>query len=158
MLAWIAMLGVGHGARAQAISLASFTQQQGLGSLEDICLLQDRRGFVYVCTEHGLFRYDGHAFQRIGAETGLRGSYIGALHQDARGQLWVGTRSGLYAGDGNHFAPVPAQGHPLLIDPGATLADLGGHWYAVSQHHLWQIDAADGGWRPFHFLKMTKSK
>lgn len=147
MAAWIAMLGLGHGAHAQAINLASFTQQQGLGSLEDNCLLQDHRGFVYVCTEHGLFRFDGHAFQRIGADAGLLGSYIGALHQDAAGRLWVGTRSGLFVGDGQRFAPVLAQGHPLLIDPGATLADLDGHWYAVSQHHLWEIDSAGTTWR-----------
>ncbi|GAB2575470.1 ligand-binding sensor domain-containing diguanylate cyclase [Dyella jejuensis] len=133
-------------ALGQAISLASFTQAQGLGSLEDNCLLQDRRGFVYVCTEHGLFRFDGHVFQRIGAESGLRGSFISALHQDAKGRMWVGTRTGLYVGDGQRFAPVTAQGHALPIDPGATLTDLDGRLYAVSQHRLWTIDAAGTEW------------
>ncbi|HTV84973.1 MAG TPA: diguanylate cyclase [Dyella sp.] len=145
MFAWIAMLGLG--AHAQAINLASFTQQQGLGSLEDNCLLQDRQGFVYVCTENGLFRFDGRVFERLGAQTGLRGNYIGALHQDATGRLWVGTRSGLFVGDGQHFAPVLAQGRPLLIDPGATLADLDGHVYAVSEHQLWEIAPAGTAWR-----------
>jgi len=131
---------------AQAISLASFTQSQGLRSLEDNCLLQDRNSFVYVCTENGLFRFDGHAFQRIGAANGLRGSFISALHQDATGRLWVGTRTGLYVGDGQHFALADASPHPQPIDPGATLADLDGHIYMVSQHRLWLVEPAGTRW------------
>ncbi|RDS81418.1 ligand-binding sensor domain-containing diguanylate cyclase [Dyella psychrodurans] len=148
MVAWLAMLVMTTGAHGQAISLASFTQAQGLGSLEDNCLVQDRRGFVYVCTENGLFRFDGHAFQRIGAENGLLGSYIGAVHQDAPGRLWVGTRTGLYVGDGQRFTPIiTAQGRPLPIDAGAMLADLEGRLYAVSQHRLWLIESSGTAWR-----------
>jgi diguanylate cyclase (GGDEF)-like protein len=132
---------------SQAISLASFTQASGLTSLEDNCLVQDRRGFVYVCTENGLFRFDGHLFQRLGAAEGLRGSYIGALHEDALGRLWVGTRTGLYVGDGMQFAPVMANAHPLQVDPGAMLADLDGRLYVVSQHRLWVVQSVGTAWR-----------
>lgn len=146
VIVWIVTLGcVGRG-HAQAISLATFTQSQGLGSLEDNCLAQDRRGFVYVCTENGLFRFDGHIFQRIGAANGLRGSFIGAMHQDKAGRLWVGTRTGLYVGDGQHFAPISEPASALSIDPGQTLADLDGRLYAVSQHQLWVIEPAGAGW------------
>ena len=147
IVAWFVMLGWVACAQGQAISLATFTQGQGLGSLEDNCLLQDRPGFVYVCTENGLFRFDGHAFQRIGAASGLRGNFISALHQDSTDRLWVGTRSGLYVGDGQHFASADEPAHPLSIDPGAMLADLDGHLYAVSLHHLWVIESATTGWR-----------
>jgi diguanylate cyclase (GGDEF)-like protein len=145
-MAWLVALGLAAYAHGQAISLASFTQAQGLGSLEDNCLLQDRQGFVYVCTENGLFRFDGHAFQRIGTATGLRGSFIAALHQDDAGRLWVGTLTGLYVGDGQNFAPADDPSHPLSIDPGAMLADLDGHLYAVSQHRLWVIESTSTGW------------
>ncbi|GLQ92044.1 ligand-binding sensor domain-containing diguanylate cyclase [Dyella acidisoli] len=134
-------------ANAQAISLATFTQSQGLRSLEDNCLLEDRIGFVYVCTENGLFRFDGHAFQRIGAANGLHGSFISALHQDSAGRLWVGTLTGLYVGDGQHFEPAEGSAHPLSVDPGAMLADLGGRLYAVSQHRLWLVEPAGTQWR-----------
>ncbi|HUA79796.1 MAG TPA: diguanylate cyclase [Dyella sp.] len=147
VIACIVMLALTRGAHAQAISLATFTQAQGLGSLEDNCLLQDRRGFVYVCTENGLFRFDGHVFQRIGAANGLRGSFIGAMHQDQAGRLWVGTRTGLYVGDGERFAPVTEQANALLVDPGQMLADLDGRLYVVSQHHLWVIESVGTGWR-----------
>jgi len=132
---------------AQAISLASFTQPQGLGSLEDNCLLQDRAGFVYVCTENGLFRFDGHFFQRIGAANGLHSHFIAALHQDGAGRLWVGTLTGLYVGDGQHFEHAEESVHPLSVDPGAMLADLDGRVYAVSQHRLWLVESAGKRWR-----------
>lgn len=146
IVAWIAMLGLATNAHGQAISLATFTQSKGLSSLEDNCLLQDRRGFVYTCTENGLFRYDGHVFQRIDPASGLRGNFIAALHQDPEGRLWVGTPTGLYVGDGQRFAAVDEQSPPLSIDPGATLADLDGRLYAVSQHRLWLIERMGSGW------------
>lgn len=145
MLAWVIVLSAATRAYGQAISLTAFTQLQGLGSLEDNCLLQDRRGFVYTCTENGLFRFDGHAFQRIGAANGLGGSYISAAHEDSADRLWIGTRTGLYVGDGWRFASVTEQ--PLSIDPGATLTDLDGRLYAISQHRLWLIEPAGTGWR-----------
>ncbi|WP_233841871.1 hypothetical protein [Dyella sp. 2HG41-7] len=146
VIACIVLLAWAGRAHAQAISLASFTQAQGLGSLEDNCLAQDRRGFVYVCTENGLFRFDGHVFQRIGAANGLRASFIAAIHQDSAERLWVGTRTGLFVGDGQHFTPASEPSNALLVDPGQTLADLHGRLYAVSQHQLWAIDAAGTGW------------
>ena len=146
-IAGLAMLGTGTRAYAQAMSLASFTQSEGLGSLEDNCLLQDRRGFVYVCTENGLFLFDGHMFQRIGNANGLNANFISDLHQDANGRLWVGTRTGLYVGDGQHFTLATGSAHALMIDPGATLADLDGRLYAVSQHRLWMLESALSGWR-----------
>jgi diguanylate cyclase (GGDEF)-like protein len=149
MIAAMVMLGLVSLAHGQAASLASFTQAQGLGSLEDNCLLQDRQGFVYTCTEYGLFRFDGRMFQHIGASNGLRGSFIAALHQDASGRLWVGTLTGLYVGDGERFALVADQPHPLQIDPGATLADLDGRSYAVSEHRLWVVEPAGTTWRVF---------
>jgi len=146
MLVWLILLLLAPHAFSQAISLASFTQERGLSSLEDNCLLQDHRGFVYVCTENGLFRFDGHAFQRIGAAEGLQGSFIAALHEDASGRLWVGTRTGLYVGEGMQFTHVAAGARPLQVDPGAMLADLDGRLYAVSQHRLWVVESTATGW------------
>lgn len=145
-LVWLILLFLAPHAFSQAISLASFTQERGLSSLQDNCLVQDRRGFVYVCTENGLFRFDGHVFQRIGAAEGLQGSFIAALHEDASGRLWVGTRTGLYVGDGMQFTHVAAGTSPLQVDPGAMLADLDGRLYVVSQHRLWVVESTAAEW------------
>ncbi|GGA16839.1 ligand-binding sensor domain-containing diguanylate cyclase [Dyella nitratireducens] len=149
MFAWVFLLLLTPHAHGQAISLASFTQLRGLTTLEDNCLVQDHRGFVYVCTENGLFRFDGHVFQRIGAEEGLRGSFIAALHEDASGRLWVGTRTGLYVGDGLHFTSVMTQTRSMTVDPGVMLADLDGRLYVVSQHRLWVVEATGNAWRMY---------
>ena len=145
-IAGFVLMAWGMGAHAQAISLASFSQSEGLGSLEDNCLLQSHLGFIYVCTENGLFVFDGHAFQRIGAANGLNDGFISDLREDAAGRLWVGTRTGLYVGDGRHFTAVTASTHPLMIDPGATLADLNGKLYAVGRHRLWVAETTPAGW------------
>lgn len=67
----------------------------GLDNLAIWCLIQDDRGFLWVGSEDGLFRYDGNRFQAFRREQGLPSGDIQALHQDPDGRLWVGTSYGL---------------------------------------------------------------
>ena len=45
---------------------------QGLESLGGSCLIQAPTGFMLVCTEHGVFAYDGRRFFNLGPAQGLR--------------------------------------------------------------------------------------
>jgi ligand-binding sensor domain-containing protein len=44
--------------------------ERGLTNLSITAWAQDRRGFVWVGTEQGLFRFDGSQFRRYGEEDG----------------------------------------------------------------------------------------
>lgn len=88
---------------AQNLASSTFTFErltpdQGLSQGRVICMLQDRRGFMWFGTEDGLNRYDGISFKQFtsGKETrSLPSNYIEALYEDKEGVLWIGTKSGL---------------------------------------------------------------
>jgi len=56
-----------------------------------LCLLQDRRGYLWIGTFAGLYRYDGAEFISYTVDDGLAGNCIAALCEDQEGLLWIGT-------------------------------------------------------------------
>ena len=72
-------------------------------------LLQDRTGFLWVGTETGLDRYDGHTFVHFRHDpddkTTLSSSFAAALAQTRDGAIWVGT----YGGGLNRLDPASGR-------------------------------------------------
>ncbi|HRQ63934.1 MAG TPA: two-component regulator propeller domain-containing protein [Xanthomonadaceae bacterium] len=72
--------------------------EQGLPQATARALVQDRDGFVWIATQDGLARFDGHDFEVFrhvpGDPSGLGDNYITALAVATDGTLWIGTRSG----------------------------------------------------------------
>jgi len=89
--------------RPQEASFRRYTADDGLESNAITCLLQDHRGFLWIGTGNGLYRFDGHkfkAFKRIPADpTSLADNSITTLYEDGFKQLWIGTNDGLNAFD-----------------------------------------------------------
>ncbi|MCS6808149.1 MAG: two-component regulator propeller domain-containing protein [Bacteroidota bacterium] len=73
--------------------------KHGLSQGTVLCMLQDKRGFMWFGTEDGLNRWDGHTFKIFRNNprdsTSLVRNYIEALYEDKEGTLWVGTKGGL---------------------------------------------------------------
>ena len=136
-------------AGAQQYAFQEDRQNKGLNSLTVNCLLQDHTGVVWVCTENGLYQYDGSTYIRKGAEQGLLDSYIVSIHEDAGGELWVGTTNRLYHGDGKHFTALAAASE-VHSRGGQLIGSTGpGHVLAVSDHQLFQMVRAgsEGRWQ-----------
>lgn len=69
-------------------------------------------GFLWLGTEHGIYRYDGYEVVRY-ADSGLRSAAITALHLDPQRRLWAGTREeGLF-----RFLPGAGGFVPVLLEP-----------------------------------------
>ncbi len=73
-------------------------------------VVRDSRGLVWIGTEDGLVRFDGHSCKVYRNDPGDAGSLssnvILSLHVDMRGRLWVGTFTtglSLYDADHDHF-------------------------------------------------------
>lgn len=81
------------------VAFERISLEAGLSQSAVFCILQDRKGFLWVGTEDGLNRYDGYEFKIFRHDPDNPGSLsnnqVRALYEDSSGILWVGTRGGL---------------------------------------------------------------
>lgn len=83
---------------AQYNTYESITELHGLSDNRVTCFKKDRAGFMWIGTENGLNRYDGHEFiiYRPGqSKKVLSYEHINDIEQDAQGRMWVATWNGL---------------------------------------------------------------
>ncbi|MFO7609647.1 MAG: two-component regulator propeller domain-containing protein [Candidatus Krumholzibacteriia bacterium] len=118
-------------------------------------VLQDRIGFIWLATQDGLNRYDGHRIRVYQNDpedpTSLAGNCVWSLAEDAQGRLWYGTEGSGFG----YFDPVAERFVNFRWDPRAEASldayevldvavDAGGLvWLATSQHGLLRFDPAD---------------
>lgn len=91
-------LGAESAADLSRMPFSSISVENGLSNDSVYCLMQDRRGFVWVGTFGGLDRYDGKdavSFKPGGADGySLSASVVFALAEGRDGMVWVGTDGG----------------------------------------------------------------
>ena len=77
------------------IQFEQISIEQGLSQSTAFCILQDITGFIWVGTQHGLNRYDGHSFKLYDHDPktpdSLSHNLVVSLFEDTSGLLWVGT-------------------------------------------------------------------
>jgi ligand-binding sensor domain-containing protein/anti-sigma regulatory factor (Ser/Thr protein kinase) len=85
-------------AQHPAIHFDRVTTQNGLSNNQVNCILQDRRGFMWIGTNDGLNRYDGNYFLIFrnvpGDSATISGNMITDLLEDEQGLLWIATADG----------------------------------------------------------------
>ncbi|MBP3512082.1 MAG: helix-turn-helix domain-containing protein [Prevotella sp.] len=73
--------------------------RNGLNSSQINCVLKDSRGFVWLGTPAGLYRYDGYTFRNYQCNSqdgsSLPDSYISSIQESLDGNLWIQTPSGM---------------------------------------------------------------
>jgi Two component regulator propeller len=91
----------------------SYRQAEGLRNLTVTATARDSRGFLWVGTQNGLYRFLGSSFQEFGLAEGILEPAIEDLLAAPDGSLWVGTAKNLYRWTGERF--VPAAPNPISI-------------------------------------------
>ena len=83
-----------------------YTSELGLPNSQINRICQDGRGFLWVCTEGGLLRFDGVNFEEFrhdqNNDLSLPSDSVHDFCEDDRGVKWVGTASGLAVFDSEH--------------------------------------------------------
>ncbi len=72
-------------------------------------VFQDAEGFLWVGTQDGAARYDGHRFHHYGLDDGLRSGLINDITQGVDGLLWFAEDEGLAVFDGERFRSLGAD-------------------------------------------------
>lgn len=66
-------------------------------------MFQDSRGFVWIGTYAGLYKYDGYELEHFyhvpGDSLSIGDSKVGSIVEDNFGNLWLGTQAGIYRFD-----------------------------------------------------------
>ena len=106
--------------------------QSGLPSQSVKSVVQDEQGYIWLGTQFGLSRFDGHQFQNFNTQNTdfLNSNAINKLLVDRFGMLWIGTRRGLLRLDPQTMV---AQRFDLQGPVRDILADEdGGIWVAAN--------------------------
>lgn len=109
--AWSAAGAAEFDAGLFAVPIHSVHANKTLGNKEILKLEQDERGFIWLGTARGVFRFDGYDYKKItavNANVDISNIYVRSLYAD-KTQLWIGTMSsGLFRlnmlnGEVDHF-------------------------------------------------------
>ena len=109
--------------RAERSMFRTYNADQGLASLGGACMVQDHAGYIFACTEHGVFAYDGRRFVNLGTDQGLRqGGDIHGVAITAAGRLAVSFADEVLvsdrASDTSH--PPSSLSFHSVLHPGVT--------------------------------------
>jgi len=122
-----------HGPQPGVFGFRTYGVEDGLGNLAVYEVAQDGEGYLWVATDDGPYRYDGHAFRKMGR--GLRPGTVWQISTGPGLGVWVNMDDGLFELKGGAFEAVaglpPVQGGFLAQGPGgAAAAGVGRTFYA----------------------------
>ena len=77
-------------AQSYVATLKQYTHEDGLRNQKNSRVLQDSKGFIWVTSEFGLTRFDGHSFHWITkAKNGLQKRTVRYMLEDQGGFIWL---------------------------------------------------------------------
>jgi ligand-binding sensor domain-containing protein len=81
-------------AAAQVPVFRHYTVKDGLPSRETYFVSQDSKGYIWVCTDAGIARFNGSSFKIFDSSTGLPDNTIFEVKEDRFGCMWFRSFSG----------------------------------------------------------------
>ncbi|MCK5146495.1 hypothetical protein KAR48_07040 [bacterium] len=80
---------------AQLQCYRSLTSDDGLIQSDINCMMQDNAGYLWIGTNNGISRWDGHSFENFNKNQGLINDYVQTIFQVSNGDILIGTNSGV---------------------------------------------------------------
>ena len=123
-------------AHAERSTFRIYGADQGLTTMDGSCLAHDAVGEMLVCTEHGVFTYDGRRFINLGAEHGLpAGGIVYDIQVTATGRVAIQYANEIYVSDrpADPAHPITSLSFTAAVHPGITFYDERYH-HLVSWH------------------------
>ncbi len=146
LLAILVGILVGSYTTAQKLDLhlKHLTGEQGLSQTHVLYLAQDHKGFIWVCTENGLNKFDGYKIKvyKTNPEdsTSIGSNVILSVHEDRNNNLWIATSNGpnLYDRENDRFKRVKFPGNESLENSyvNAIYEDIDGNLWIGTEKGL----------------------
>src|SRR5688500_15598316 len=80
-----------YNGNAQQHDLLHYTIDEGLPSNEVYDVYEDKQGFVWFATDHGVSRFDGYSFKNYSTSDGLVHNTVFGFYEDSYGRVWMRT-------------------------------------------------------------------
>ena len=132
------LMAAAASAQAEQYNFRNYTVDDGLSQLVVQVIFQDRDGFMWIGTQAGLNRYDGHRFDVFLIKDGLANDRINALTQDSAGAIWVGTNDGLTVWQDPGFKTFSSADGLAESRVLSLAADRRGNVWCGTQSGLWR--------------------
>ncbi|MDN5217254.1 two-component regulator propeller domain-containing protein [Fulvivirgaceae bacterium BMA12] len=88
-----------HSQWLEDLKFKHISLEEGLSNGLVQCVIQDKKGYIWIGTDDGLNRYNGHDFVVYRHDPAISGSIVSNairdLLEDRKGRLWVATEGGL---------------------------------------------------------------
>ena len=68
---------------------------QGLPSSETYFVYQDKKGYIWICTDRGVVRFNGSKMKLFTTKNGLTDDVVFKVYEDFKGRIWFITYNGL---------------------------------------------------------------
>src|SRR5688572_11123114 len=82
---------------AQDMGMVHYTVNDGLPGSNVYCVFKDRKGYIWVCTDKGIARFNGYGFKTYTTLNGLPYNDVWGIQEDSRGRLWLQSYSSHFA-------------------------------------------------------------
>lgn len=113
---------------------------RGLGNLNVNVILQDRDGFLWLGTEHGVYRFDGTNYLGFGIADGVPPGMVWGMHEDEAGRIWVLTPDAVaFRTRSGSFQRVDTGKGRIEIPFGSNIASRGEVVYVATRQELLAI-------------------
>ncbi len=66
----------------------NYTVDDGLPGSETYFVHQDQKGYIWICTDRGVSRFDGYKFENFTMAEGLTDNVVFKIYEDYKGRIW----------------------------------------------------------------------
>lgn len=159
------LLGSAIAVRAQLprdLKITNFDGSTGFYSRMVRCFLKDEKGFVWIGTSDGLYRYDGYTFRNYHKQandtSSLPDNNVIQLSAGKDGRIWIGMAKGGVScfdpatGKFRNY-PIRMDGKTVQAEVTMLLVDHSNEvWVGIKQKGLWQLNKETADYRPYQVL------
>lgn len=98
-------LMISFNASSQKVFFEQLTTAEGLPSDYVNDVFKDSKGFLWIATDKGVCRYDGHSFLYLNKDNGLSSNFVYSITEDLQHNIWFSTfEGGLCKYDGQNIS------------------------------------------------------